>query len=377
MTNKPVLLKKERHKLEYRSTKCANCEHPLRLSDKYCPNCSQQNSIKKLTLRDFFDEFFATIISYDSKLLQTLSALLTRPGKITRDYINGKRVTYTNPFRFLLSLAIIYFLIINYTGNFENFNKYGEDQKNSLFKQDNPLFSNFNKEVEKINQKNDSLKTDLPAVPLDSIIASINKKDAAILAEPQTYFKSLENHSLSIRFFKKREFFNLILATDKIYDFDEIPAKYQIEETRENVAAFRAASSMMKFKKQPGNYLTSTISKLPFVIFFFLPVFTLFIFLIYIRKNNTYTEHLIFSFHNQSLLFTLLIISFLIDTIFSVNSFFYFILIFGVYLFISIWKFYQQGLFKTIIKFIFLNIVFFMLGMFATLLLFIGGLFIY
>ncbi len=109
MKNQSITKTTDRYKLKYRGVDCLNCGHPLDLSDKYCPNCSQANSTKKLTLLDFFEEFFSNYFSYDSKLWQTLAALLLKPGKITREYIAGKRLSYTNPFRFLLSLSIIYF----------------------------------------------------------------------------------------------------------------------------------------------------------------------------------------------------------------------------------------------------------------------------
>ena len=56
----------KRLSLQYRGTKCLNCDHPLDVSDKFCPNCSQANTNKKLTLFDLFSEFFATINLYKS-----------------------------------------------------------------------------------------------------------------------------------------------------------------------------------------------------------------------------------------------------------------------------------------------------------------------
>ena len=53
MENKPTVNTKGRYQLQFRGVECLNCGHPLDLSDKYCPNCSQANSVKKLTLRDF------------------------------------------------------------------------------------------------------------------------------------------------------------------------------------------------------------------------------------------------------------------------------------------------------------------------------------
>ncbi|UOY07526.1 DUF3667 domain-containing protein [Muricauda sp. SCSIO 64092] len=92
------LITKGRYELKFRGTECRNCGHILDISDKYCPNCSQANSTKKLILKDFVDEFLSSVINYDSKLLQTLYTMLVKPGTITKDYIRGKRVSYTNPF---------------------------------------------------------------------------------------------------------------------------------------------------------------------------------------------------------------------------------------------------------------------------------------
>lgn len=131
----------------------------LDISDRYCPNCSQVNSTKKLSLKDFFDEFFSSLISYDSKLLKTLTALLLRPGKITRDYINGKRVSYTNPFRFLLSLTILYFLMINFTGDFSEWDKYGAKKDSNLIENfDDLLFRDATEEDAEVISEIDSIK---------------------------------------------------------------------------------------------------------------------------------------------------------------------------------------------------------------------------
>jgi len=150
-----------------------------------------------------------------------------------------------------------------------------------------------------------------------------------------------------------------------------------MEDSRMNRAAFRAANSFNRFKKEPGSFASSMISKLPFAVFFFLPAFAIFIWLAYIRKKYTYTDHLIFGFHITSLLFILLIVSFLVDSIFNVFSWWVFILIFAIYLFQAMRKFYEQGIFKTLVKYLFLNFVFFSLAMFTMVILVAGGVFTY
>ena len=133
MDTKPVK-KGGRFPLKYRGTECLNCGHPLELSDRYCPYCSQANSTKHLSVKDFFNEFFAEIVNLDTRLFQTLFTMIRYPGKISLDFIDGKRKTYANPFRLLLSLAIIYFLMVSLTGDFERFDRRGASTSNLLDK---------------------------------------------------------------------------------------------------------------------------------------------------------------------------------------------------------------------------------------------------
>jgi len=103
----------------------------------------------------------------------------------------------------------------------------------------------------------------------------------------------------------------------------------------------------------------------------------MFIWVAYVRKRYSYTDHLIFSFHTTALLFILLIISYLIDSIFDVSSNWIFLLILSISLFQAMRKFYGQGVIKTIVKYLLLNVIFFILALFATLILFTGNIYTY
>ena len=413
MGKKNGLITKGRYELKFRGVECLNCGHPLDISDKYCPNCSQANSTKKLTLKDFFDEFFSGLINYDSKLLKTLSALLLRPGRISKDYVNGKRVSYTNPFRFLLSLAFLYFLMFTYNGHFDDWDQAAKDFDGTIYNGSPFKFNTesggievdstiYKKQSESTQMTLDSLKKINPNISvglqhLDSIkngdpklsakldnldslgvfIKDIEqtqrKKDSFMNADPSGYFKTLEKKSGIDAFSKKTEFFGLYIKKDTLYNFEQAKTLYNIEGTTTNKMAFNLSNSVWKVVSEPGTWVNETISKLPFVIFFFMPVFTIFIWLVYIRKNYTYTDHLIFSFHNQSLLFILLILSLTLDTIFDINSSGIFLLIFAFYLYKAMRKFYGQGRFKTIVKYIFLNTVFMILAFFTIIVTFAGS----
>lgn len=413
MGRKNGLITKGRYELKFRGVRCLNCGHPLDISDKYCPNCSQANSTKKLTLKDFFDEFLSNLINYDSKLFKTLSALLLKPGRMTKDYINGKRITYTNPFRFLLSVAFMYFLMVTYNNRFSSLDESVKNFDGTIYN-GSPIridvdSGNFEvdsaameKQSKKVMDKLDSIKKEDPDFlagieNLDSIkneapelssqlkyLDSLNvftktmneikkQKDSFMNADPSKYFKTLETESGYNEFYKKAEFFGVFIKKDTLVNFEQAQAKYNINETLTNKMTFNFSNSIWKVMDQPGTWINDTISKLPFVIFFFLPVFTLFISLVYIRNNYTYTDHLIFSFHNQSLLFILLILSFTLDTFFNTDSSGIFLLIFGFYLYKAMRKFYGQGRFKTIVKYIFLNTIFMILAFFTIIVTFAGS----
>ena len=97
----------------------------------------------------------------------------------------------------------------------------------------------------------------------------------------------------------------------------------------------------------------------------------------YIRKKYTYTDHLIISFHNQSLFFILLIISYMIDAVFGIDTSAIFILVFAVYLYKAIRNFDRRSRFKTIVKYIFQNTNFVILADIGAALLFAGSMFTY
>jgi len=365
----------QRHPLQYRGVACLNCGHPLDISDRFCSNCSQLNSIKKPSLKEYMLEFFSSVFSYDTKLFKTLAALLLRPGKITRDYIAGKRVSYTNPFRFLLSLAIIYFILVGLGGNVE-VDSFAEDDRDGIFKIDSPIITyrdadgnEADKEVLMQLRESQKIKENINIEEL--------KRDATILAHPNEALKAADSASFFPGYLRKVEVLMSLIEKDSLRNFEAATSRYTLPGTAGNKAAFHTAKSMVKAKGQPELVINALISRLPFTTFFFLPVFTIFIWLMYIRKKYTYTDHLIFSFHNQSLLFILLSVSYLIDAIFNTESGGLFVLIFAIYLYKAMRNFYGQGRFKTIVKYSILNMLFIILASIGVILLLAGSIFTY
>lgn len=88
---------------------CYNCG--TKLVGKYCSNCSQKSDTKRLDFKHFMQhDIIHGAFHFDKGLLYTLKEIMLRPGKVTNDYISGKRVRYYN--FFYLSLLIIGFTLL-------------------------------------------------------------------------------------------------------------------------------------------------------------------------------------------------------------------------------------------------------------------------
>ena len=124
-----------------------------------------------------------------------------------------------------------------------------------------------------------------------------------------------------------------------------------------------AIKNIEQIKEDSSSIISKLISKLSIVLFIFLPVFTLFLRLIYIRRSFTYMEHLVFVFHTQTVFFLLLSIFYLLNFFVEMSNFWWiFIIIFLIYLYKALRLFYGQGRFKTTLKFILLNSYYIFLG---------------
>jgi hypothetical protein len=89
-------------------TNCQNCNSPLEPSQKFCGSCGQKTNTHRLTLGHFFHEFFHAFTHTDKGIFHLLFELMIRPGIVAREYIEGKRKKYFNPFTFFLIMMGIF-----------------------------------------------------------------------------------------------------------------------------------------------------------------------------------------------------------------------------------------------------------------------------
>jgi hypothetical protein len=95
------------------ATRCANCGATV--TRRYCPDCGQRRDAQVHSLWGFLGEATETLTHADSRLWQTLLALLLRPGLLTREFLAGRRARYLPPFRLYFVLSVALFLIASAT----------------------------------------------------------------------------------------------------------------------------------------------------------------------------------------------------------------------------------------------------------------------
>jgi hypothetical protein len=89
---------------------CANCGGELTAA--YCANCGQhRRGSERLQVREIVARSCEHLFDFDSAFLGTLVGLFRRPGELCREYVQGRRKRYMNPFGyFVLSGTVSLFV---------------------------------------------------------------------------------------------------------------------------------------------------------------------------------------------------------------------------------------------------------------------------
>jgi hypothetical protein len=92
---------------------CKSCGHVF--TGNYCNQCGEKVlHASDRSFKTFLNGIFKAITFADSKFIDTLWLTLARPGFISREYVEGRRVKYLNPVSlfFVLNLAYFFFPVI-------------------------------------------------------------------------------------------------------------------------------------------------------------------------------------------------------------------------------------------------------------------------
>lgn len=246
--------------LPHAAVSCPNCG--TLIAGKFCQGCGQAAHLHVPSAREFLHEFVAHYVAIEGKLWKSLSLLLFRPGRLTRDYIEGKRARYVEPLRLYLSFSIIFFAIFKLGG--VNFGSIEPDTRPAQ-------------------------RAEAPAPAQDKVDARVPQQGRQARLEPADPQE-------------KR-------ARGDLVTFDEGDESKGV-----NFAASihpALGKKVEKFSALPPGERTAALGRAlssyaPYAIFALMPVFAALLKLLYLGSGRRYGEHLLFALHTNAFAFLML-----------------------------------------------------------------------
>ena len=87
-------------------TSCLNCG--AELDGAFCSACGQRSVPADPTVAELAGDAWQELSGYDGRIAATFRSLL-QPGRLTLDYLSGKRARYLSPLKLYFTLSLIYF----------------------------------------------------------------------------------------------------------------------------------------------------------------------------------------------------------------------------------------------------------------------------
>lgn len=281
-------------KKHYRTeNNCLNCGYTF--NGHFCNNCGQEN----LELKEDFGHLMAHAVGdyfhFDEKFFHTLKPLFFSPGKLTVDYMAGKRTQYLHPVRMYIFISLLYFVL---------------------------LFSN-NGEENRVEQKHITKEK-----ILDTADRAINDEEGLTPAQKKALHENLSRFNIG----KKVKADKKNTATIGpfgaiIFDSDSASTYQQYLQIQQKLPAGKQDGFIDKYLtkkyyewKEKGLTPNEAIAEsfkhnFPKMMFLLLPLFAWFLKVAFRKNRKYYVEHLIYSFHLHCFVFLFLTFIMLINMV--------------------------------------------------------------
>ncbi|CAN5209332.1 DUF3667 domain-containing protein [soil metagenome] len=266
---------------------CLNCG--TQLEGKFCHNCGQENLQVKENFGHMMNHAISDYFHFDQQFFHTLKPLLLKPGKLTIEYMAGRRAQYLHPVKMYIFISLIYFLLVFKQNNEIVRIQNKPDTKEGLIQAQKSI--NENKWIpaaqKKITRDEIQKKIDL----LDS-----NKKETAVKKDP-----GRQNYS------------GFTTTTSDTSYQQYVESQKKLPEAKQdgwfkryyNKKAFALNSSKTDIKELIGEGIKHNFPKM---MFFLLPLFALILRVTFWKNKKFYVEHLIYAFHLHCFVFLFLTI---------------------------------------------------------------------
>ncbi len=328
------------------SENCLNCGTGLK--GPFCYFCGQpdRNFMRffPVLLRDLMED----LLDLDSRFMRTMKPLLFKPGRLTRDYMQGRRFRYAPPMRLYIFSSIVFFLLAALLST------------NSM-----PLTTS-------VDEHGISIFLDKPAAEQQTVEDALNNLPPDVREKVDTDEIPVEGWDREVVTspFKLED----IQFNDEPWDRETNPVDIvwlpDWLNDRINDEIEGSPHKAEQINENPNLIIDKVFDILPATMFVLLPVVALIFKLWYLFAKRFYIEHLIFSLHNHAFLFvslTLILLANVSGTQFTAydhpqaaSAMTWVMVVIGtwipLYMLISLRVVYRQNWLLTIIKFVLIGL---------------------
>jgi hypothetical protein len=92
---------------------CTDCGLPV--EGNFCSNCGQPTHVHR-SLLHLVEEVLHGVVHFDGRIWRTLPLLAVNPGRLTREWIQGRRTRYVSPLAIFLFSVFLMFFVFSFTG---------------------------------------------------------------------------------------------------------------------------------------------------------------------------------------------------------------------------------------------------------------------
>jgi hypothetical protein len=316
---------------------CENCG--ANMSGAFCAQCGQHAVDYRRSFGRVFADVLDSFLNWDSKFTMSLWLLMSRPWKLTIDFLSGKRVRHMHPLRLYLLLSIVFFFAVNYWAK-------------SIHTDPSKLSPEDRAEVAAELDKED-IPPELKARIRGAIDAKSPTQPEGQSASPSPAATITPQPNVSaspspLASASKAGDFGPLVQLDK-------PPSTGFERWLEQ----KAKEKMGEHGSKMALFIATLFRNLPYMMLCCIPLFALVLKVLYLRKRVFYIDHLIYALHIHS--FAYLAIIFIVLITIGLNrtipgTFANWIIAvlwiaFATQIFLSIRRVYRQGWFFTIFKF--------------------------
>jgi len=349
---------------------CLNCGSTL--SGQYCGNCGQRAQTRLISIWQLLREAFGDLLELDSRIWRTLIPLSIRPGRLTRDYLEGRRARFMPPFRTYLVLSIVFFLV----AFFDPREEFG-----ILFDGEPEVTDKTDKELAEVEDIRDEIMRDLVADGLltaDQAGISIDTDGAqAIEAIPEPLAAAEDADADDKE--KDVDGFNIQFSDGErstTENCDEIDTEDWPPWLEDRLTPERLKVMCERVAADDGKaWGSKLLDSIPTALIALLPLMALVLKMLYPLSKRYYVEHVLFVVHYHAFFFLILSLQILFsklvsvlglpETISGITTAAVSIYI-PVYLAMAMRHVYAQGWLITIPKYVILLVAYFA-GLFAIL----------